>query len=157
MRLFALKKCFPDSKFIHIYRDPRSIIASSIKRDDDEGIFDTGISAPNINEIQHKSQIEKWTWFYKEIMNNIFEFSQKQSIDNFLPIKYEELLVNPTVIVTNILNFSELLIPSSVSKLIPPIQETTEKWKDKLSSNDQKLIAKIILPVLQKMSIDYKL
>ena len=157
MRLFALKKCFPDAKFIHIYRDPRSIIASSIKRDDDEGTFDTGISIPNIKEIQDKSQIEKWSWIYKEIMNYIFEFSQKQSIDNFLPIKYEELLVNPTKIVTKILNFSELLTPPSISKSIPPIQKTTEKWRDELTSNDQKIIAEIILPVLQKMSIDYKL
>ncbi len=157
MRLFALQKCFPDAKFIHIYRNPLSVIASSIKRDDDEGVFEPGISISNITEILHKPQIERWAWFYKEIMNYVFKFSQKQSIDNFLSIKYEELLIAPTKMVTKILNFSELSIPPSISNLIPPIQETTEKWKDKLTINDQKIIAQIILPVLQKMYIDYRL
>ena len=157
MRLFALQKCFPDAKFINIYRDPRSVIASSIKRDVDEGIFDTGISIPNIKKVQNLPQIEKWSWFYKEIMNYILDFSQKQSNDDFFSVKYEELLINPINTVTKILNFSELSIPPSISNLIPPIQETTEKWKDKLTSKDQKIMAEIILPVLQKMNIDYNL
>lgn len=155
MRLFALKKCFPDAKFIHIYRDPRSVIASSIVRDSAEGIFDPGINVSEISEFQEKSQVEKWAWFYKVTLNYILNFAKKQSENNFFTVKYEELLSNPKKIVTEVLNFSELIVPDSITDLIPPIKNTYEKWKEKLSEEDVEVISKILKPTLQEMDFSY--
>ncbi len=143
MRLFALKKTFPDAKFIHISRDPKQVIASSLVREKKEGKFNIGIKLKNEIPSRNYNLIEKWAWAYKDIIESINEFGCEQDKNRFMSVHYDELVKNPKQIISNILNFCELNT-SSIEKMVPHIHDTSEKWKEILTTEDEQKIFKII-------------
>jgi len=81
-----------------------------------------------------------------------------------MTVNYEELLSSPLKVVKEIIEFCELSPPNNkagynaIKDLLPPIKKnTTEKWKNKLSNEDQKKIFEITEPIMKKMNYPYKL
>ncbi len=166
-RLFALKKIFPDAKFINIGRDPRSVISSMLTRREKEGTFDVGIPIKNKNlrKISFLKQkflsstkkldtVDHYSNAYKQITENIHEFSI-QYHDNFINVIYEELLAEPEKVVTKILEFCELKKSSDLKDLIPRIKDTQNKWKERLTRKDEQKIFKIVKSSIKKMNYPY--
>ena len=156
MRLFALTKCFPDAKFIHITRDPREVISSMITRYEEEGTFDTGIFIKNKIKYDGLEFIEQFAWLYKEITDSIYEFSTKNK-NNFLTVRYDEFISNPNDDVKKIFEFADLDLPDNISEFIPQLQDTSNKWNKNISSDDDKKIFNILDNTMQKMNYPYSL
>ena len=127
-RLIALQKCFPDTKFINIIREPRAVIYSSIKRFEEEGTFGEIIPIKNLSVFQNLDSVEKWAWKYKEISETIYQFSQSPNNKNIITVIYEELIKNPEETVKKIFRFCELKIPQ-IDKILPPFRNSLEQWK----------------------------
>jgi len=152
MRLFAIQKIFPDAKFINVIRDPRAVIASMMKRFEDEGEFTMGFPIKDKIKFEEMSSIEKWALRYKQVIDYINPFSKQQKNENFLTISYDDLINNPKDLTKQIFNFCELSIPKSLQTIIPPIKKNTkEKWRKKLSKDDENKIFEILKPVIEKM------
>jgi len=156
VRLFAIHECFPDAKFIYLVRDPKAVISSMLLRAKKQGDFKTGIFIKNPPEYEKLNPIQKWAWLYKEIMEAVHEFSLLQSMENFLTIKYEDLIAHPRKKFAEILKFCELKPSEVVMESIPtPRKNQTSKWKNTLNSQDVKEIFEILLPSLEKMNFKY--
>jgi len=168
-RLFVLKKIFPDAKIINIGRDPRSVISSMLVRRELEGTFNVRIPFKNktfrkisflkqifLSSRKKVNAVDRYSNAYKQITENIHEFSI-QHYDNFISVIYEELLAEPEKVVTKILEFCELKKPSNLKDLIPKIEKTQDKWKEKLTRKDEQKIFKMVKPSIKKMNYPYDL
>jgi len=168
IRIFALKKIFPDAKFINIARDPRSVIASMLQRHEKEGGFIKGIPLRNkpFGKISYLKQkfllsskdydaVRDFSKKYQEITENIYDFSISHD-ENLINVIYEELLTDPEKVIMKLLEFCELEKPSSMKELIPTIIETQNKWKEKLTKNDEEKIFRIVQSSIKKMNYPYK-
>lgn len=92
----VIHKLFPNSKFIHIYRDGRSIAASY------RGV-------PHLSsDIEHVAL--EWSWN----INNITNFGHKIGGDAYYEIKYEDLVNNPEEELVSICEFVDESYDSSM-------------------------------------------
>ena len=158
MRLFAIQKIFPDAKFINVIRDPRPVIASMMKRFEDEGEFTMGFPVKDQIKFEELSWIEKWASKYKQVTEYIYQFYKHQNKDNFLTVEYDELIRDPNSVTKKIFEFCELPVPKSLQNIIPPIRKnTSEKWHEKLTKKDEQRIFDIVNPIIEKMGYSYKL
>jgi len=168
-RIFAIKKIFPDVKIINIAREPRSVIASMLTRRELEGQFEVRSILKSklpskINSLKKKyfsssnnfDLVKDYACAYKEITDILYDFSISNS-ENFITVIYEELLAEPEKEITRLLEFCELQEPLNLKDLIPPFKDTQDKWKEKLSEDDEKNIFKIIKPSIKKMNYPYKI
>jgi len=157
-RLFTIQKCFPDAKFIHMVRDPKAAISSMVVRAKEQRDFKPKMSVKNKSEFEKLNSIQKWAWFYKQLIEFVHEFSLLQNRENFLTVKFEDLMANPRKKIAEILKFCELKPAESVMENIPPLKENpTTKWKNTLNSKDVKEIFDIVNPSLKKMNYPYGL
>jgi len=148
MRFYAIQKIFSDAKFINIHRDPIEVISSMIRRHKKEGKFSPGIQIKNQIKYDELNLIEKFSWLYKEITESILDFSKSQNSDTFLNVKYSELISNPSKVVKEIISFSELELPESIDRLIPPIiKNTREEVYGDITKEDEKKIFQIVKPI----------
>jgi len=158
IRLFALKKIFPDSKFINVARDPRAVISSMLQRLETEGKFEPGIPIQNKSNFDDGDLVAKFATLYKEVTDAIFEFSKAKNSNSFITIFYEDLMADPTKITKQIIKFCGLDKPKSIKRMMPPIRKgTLKKWTKILSPDDEKKIFDIVGPSLKKMKYPYKL
>jgi len=156
MRLFAIQKIFPDALFINIIRDPRAVVNSMLQRYKEEGKFQPDIQIKNKASYANLDLIEKFSTLYKEVTESIYEFMIKNS-DNFLNIKYDDLIMDPVNEVNKVIKFCELE-DRNPKKMMPPLRKkTNEKWKKNLTKEDEKRIFEIVEPALEKMNYPYKL
>ena len=157
MRLYVIKKIFPDAIFINIARNPRSVVSSMITRSEKEGSFDTGIPILDVENYNKLDSVQKWAWRYKEITEIIYEFSI-QNLHQFKTVFYEEFMQNPKKIVKDIFDFCSLDIPENFEQLLPKIRdEPTKKWVQKLNKEDIEKILEITKSSIQKMNYPYKI
>ena len=158
MRTFALQKIFPDAKFINTFRDPRAVVSSMMVRYEKEGQFDPGIKIKDKSKYDKLDFVEKWAWIYKEITDEIYEFSKLQTKENFLSIQYEKLIEHPYHFLLEIIKFCELEPFEPPKGTMPPMRhEAFTKWKEKLNPKDEKKIFDIVGPCLEKMRYPYTL
>jgi len=152
-RLFALRKIFPDCKFINVVRDPRAVVNSMMERLEKEGKFELGIDSVKFEELE---KIERFSWIFNALTDYVHEFYMQYS-DNFLTIYYEDLIANPKKVVQKILKFCDLET-KSVEQLLPNIKkDTLNKWKKNLSSQDERKIFNILGSSLKNMKYPYKI
>ena len=137
MRLYAIQKIFPDAKFINVVRDPRPVVASMMKRFDDEGEFTMGFPIANKINFDELSQIEKWASKYKQVTEYIYEFFKKQNIENFLTVEYDAIIRDPEGLLEAIyehLGVEEYIFPDGFTLKIngsKPV-ECPEEFRDYL-------------------------
>jgi len=102
-RIKILLEIFPDAKFIHIYRNPYAVYAST------KHLFCTRILREwAFQDISEEELEENILLLYKEIMQRFFEEKNLIPPRNFVEIKYEDLEVNPLEELKRIYNELEL-------------------------------------------------
>jgi protein-tyrosine sulfotransferase len=100
-----LSRLFPGAKFIHIVRDPRAVINSSIQT------------------FYMKNFIfNSYGWL---INNSIIEKSKKENPSRYFTIYYEKLVENPELTLTQLCGF--LNLPFSSEMLTPKVPDMSHK------------------------------
>ena len=149
MRLFSLKKIFPEAKFIHISRDPRAVVYSMMKRAEKEERFLEGIEIKNRAIYEKLDFIQKWAWIYREFIESIQEFVTSYGSDVY-NLKYEDFVKNPIMELKKILDFCELDTTESLESIIPPIKQLDNSWEQKFNSDEQRKILEISIPSINQ-------
>jgi LPS sulfotransferase NodH len=98
LRIPFLRKMFPDAKFIHIVRDGRDVTCSLMNSP--SNILWSYIKPPGWKEIKKKYKaIQRCAWQWKTTID-IINSDRSQVPDNdFIEIKYEELIAEPEKII----------------------------------------------------------
>lgn len=120
-RITELLQIFPDAKFIHIYRSPYLVYLSTKKMR--LRVLDKLALQDASKEDIEKQVIEN----YKRLMTSFFEQKQHIPKDNFVEIRYEDLVLNPVQQVQHI--YETLKIPD-FDKALPEMQKYLEHQSD---------------------------
>lgn len=112
----TLVKIFPDSKFIHIIREPKSNINSFL----------------NVPFEPNNVVILAYRWFF---YNKCIENAKLKFPDKFLTIKYEDLVQNPVHTTEKICNFLDIVYePSMLDFYKKERNQAKQSWHANLSS-----------------------
>ncbi|PNX47918.1 MAG: hypothetical protein BV457_04800 [Thermoplasmata archaeon M9B1D] len=133
-RIPTLLKLFPDAKFIHIYRNPYKTYLSTIKMRN-RVLDKLALQKGNTEEIE-KQVIEN----YKRLMNSFFEQKKLIPKENYVELRYEDLVKDPLEQVKKI--YTKLKLPG-FKKALPCMNEYLEQKKD-YKTNVYKIDKKII-------------
>jgi hypothetical protein len=155
MRLFAIQKIFPNAKFVNVARDPRPVISSMWNRNKIEGIWDPGIEIIDKENYKNHDSIGQFAWRYKEMTDEIYKFARENK-KNLITIKYEDLISKSETIIIGVLKFCELEIPENFYKMIPEIKPDRDKWKNILTTKQQKIIWDLTEKSMKRMNYSYK-
>jgi len=106
--MYELKKVFPKIKFIHVIRDPRTYIGSSINKINKSNSLDYTMYSPTDNRpritpmdynenITQKdwigfSQFKKVAWYWAKMNNLILDYSSNNN--NIITVKYEDIFLS---------------------------------------------------------------
>jgi len=159
-RIGFLKEIFPEAKFVHVIRDGRAVVNSTINVD-----FWWGWRGPqnwrwgDLNPEQY----EEWRRFdrsfvalaaiqWKIIMDAVDEAREMLCDDDYIEIKYEQLCTDVIGVFRKVLDFVDLDSVSQYEKLIKkyPISSRDYKWKTDLTSKQQEILESILGGHLQK-------
>ncbi len=117
----VLRKFIPDAKLVHIYRDPRDVVASYMQR----------IWAPN-----DAYQAACW---YRGIINRWFDIRNGIDDNDYMEIKLEELAAQPQQKLQEVCEFwgmpwDDALLQTKLDRV------HSGRWKKDLSSEQAKII-----------------
>ena len=136
--LDAVFSMFPDAQFIHLVRDPRASTASMAQ------MWHDGRIAPNL---------ELW----ERSMRAVEPWRARLAPDQFLELRYEDLVADPTGELKRVASFLTLEM-SEVEEMLrfhehpdetspvhpnvrnPPTTQNIDKWRDSLTSEQTALI-----------------
>jgi len=125
----------PNAKFIHIYRDPRDVVASYRKQ--------------NWVPKETSEAID----FYRNVIDEIIK--AKQIIDNsaLLELSLEDLVKNPRQKITDICNFIGL--PQEESLLSMKLNRShSGRWQKEFTQDEQGLLTKRLGDILKMLNYD---
>ena len=103
-RIKTLLKMFPEAKFIHIYRNPYTVFAST------KNLYRKLLPSLKLQTISDREIEDNIILFYREIMSKFFEDKKLIPQGNLVEIKYEDLVDNYLDVLEQIyrqLNLSE--------------------------------------------------
>jgi len=106
IRIQKINEVFPNSKFIHIVRDPRAVVNSMLDKAQQKGLVYFGI--PLKSKMEFKDAVENHSLQWKQVVEEIIKTSKKLDTNQFFQIKYEELFEKPDYWLEKITNFCEL-------------------------------------------------
>jgi len=106
IRIYKINEIFPNSKFIHIVRDPRVVVNSMLTRAQKAGLDYFGI--PLKNKMGENDAVENHSLQWKQVVEEIINTSKKLGNNQFFQIKYEELTEKPDFWLEKITTFCEL-------------------------------------------------
>ena len=161
MKIDQILNYFPSARFIHIVRDPRSNMAS----------------------LKRRCKLHKLDWdvegyaYSIQKSNKLCFLNQKRlGKDWYHILRYEDLVKNPEVEMTNIANFLGIKIDNNL--LYPtvnglPAKSNTmfkerqiqgkilatlsEKWRTELNTVEQKEVLALLYPVAKRLGYEWKL
>jgi len=102
-----INKCFPNSKFVHIIRDGRSVVNSMLRRSKEKPSEYFGIPLKS-SEKKEMNQIEKHATQWIQVIKAIKNSFENLNNDQFIEIKYEDLVLFPKENLDKITKFCEL-------------------------------------------------
>lgn len=107
IKISVLKKIFPDSKFIHIIRDPRAVVNSMLKRSVE---FQSGYFGIPLKEkiLPNLSEVEKHALQWKQVTEEIKTASSNLENERFFEIHYEDFVNSTENFLKEITKFCEL-------------------------------------------------
>jgi hypothetical protein len=138
--LFAkeINEIFPNSKLIHIYRDPRDVVVSFTKQR----------WSPN--------ELHKAAMYYKSLMNRWFKIEKQLDPSSYIQIKFEDLITRP-------LSTMQYLCSSCNMDMTYDVEFTTEyikqlhlkshigRWMKDLSTFDQQTLNSLLNPYIKEL------
>jgi len=96
-RIRILREMFPDSKFIHIHRNPYRVFQSTVR------LYQTAIKASRLQLPLHRNGVErKIINQYLELYEAFCRDKELLSSDQFVEIAFEEMEENPIKVIKNI-------------------------------------------------------
>ena len=87
-RIKTLLNMFPEAQFIHIYRNPYTVFAST------KNLYHKLLPSLNLQQISDREIEDNIILFYREIMSKFFEDKKLIPQGNLVEIKYEDLVDN---------------------------------------------------------------
>ncbi len=147
-----LQEMFPEAQFIHIIRDGRDCALSLLQRRDDFGVYNFHMAGR----------------YWRQYIDKGRELGRKISKDQYLEVKYEDLLGSPKETMRKVMGFlgeeyDESLInfkkskdPNSKTPLVarPISASNREKWKNKMSNWDIRVFESAAGAALAKAGYD---
>jgi len=107
IKIPLINKAFPDSKFIHIIRDGRFVVNSMLKRTQENSLGYFGIPLKP-SEKKEMNQIEEHATQWRQIIEAIRNASKNLMKNQYLEIKYEDLIKNIDQCLNKVTKFCEL-------------------------------------------------
>jgi len=117
IRMPTLNDCFPNSKFINILRDGRAVVNSMIRRADENpsGYFGIPLkkskSMKNLFKMtgnKEEKKIHQHATQWKHVVEEMDNTSKKLKKNQFLTIRYEDLVSNTEDVINQVTKFCEL-------------------------------------------------
>jgi hypothetical protein len=136
-RLPLLLELFPNAKFVHIYRNPYKIYLSTLKMRN--RVLDK-LALQDGDEIEIEKQVME---NYKRLMNSFFEQKKLIPKENYVELRYEDLVKYPLKQVEKI--YTQLKLPG-FKKALPGMYRYLERKKDYKTNVyrfDNKIINKV--------------
>ena len=155
--LKVIKKYFPDALVVHVYRDPRAVISSRLKAkwSKDNPLWQ--------HILAYKAQ-------FNYMKQNQYIFG-----DNFVDLKYEELLENPKAELEKILVKFDLKFEIGMLEFFksagdvvkgeeiswkenlykPIMKENIDKWKNEMNEKTTTIIEKSLLTEMKRCRYEY--
>ena len=135
MRFFA--KIFPNAKFIHIVRDGRAVANSWLQmpwwngyRGPQNWLWgDLNASYYDEWAASHFSYVTLAGISWKLLMNSYHDSEQRLNSDNYLCVKYEDIVTDPEMYFNQILNFSSLESNASFIKIVNRYKFSKSRFK----------------------------
>lgn len=152
-----LKEWFPDSKIIHLTRDPRAVLASEINKSD----------KPRYNIPEHISILYGWGLFAYVSMNWLWavrchEYYNKK-YDDYILIRYEDMVADPLRETERMCDFLDIDYHESMldveirgSSYYPEGEKGFNKrsltrWKHELSKNKERCLTFLLKDKMKRM------
>ena len=161
-----LKSCFPDAYFIHVVRDPRAYINSSIySLPNDIESFDrfqspekrvnifAGPRVTGWRELIRKDPVEQHALQWKACI----ELVRKQSLDieNFLEIRYEDLCLDTKATIKKVWDFVKLEDNGSIEKVPQKLESKNYKYSKRFSKEKIQLVEKITEDIMKEYNYKF--
>lgn len=143
LRLSWINAIFPDAVFIHMLRDWRAVVSSTVirrqnRRDKNGGWF--GVRIPgwqNMGELPHEVVVGRIFRFVTQTL----EAEGSKYGDRFIRTSYEGLCDRPLEVTRNVLNRCGLDWTPAFEQTIPTdLRNANYKWREHL---DEKMVARI--------------
>lgn len=148
-RIQLMKKVFPEAKFIHLVRDGRAV-ANSYNQKIQKGEFQTSKEEMNWvsawDENRQKNYLEnhrhplaftlyQWMFFVDQILEELKTIPQ----DDFITVKYSDLIKDTKGEVEKIMSFIEVPLDSNMKFFIKnrPGQNMNNKWQERLEEAEK--------------------
>jgi len=108
-RIDAINTIFPDAKFIHIIRDGKSVVNSLLERskENPNGYFGIALK-PSWSSLKKMNKIEKHSLQWKQVIDEIRRASKNLRKEQYMEIRYEDLLSSTDEELKKITEFCEL-------------------------------------------------
>lgn len=139
LRIHFLKEIFPDSKIIHIIRDPRAVVCSNlrsrrhIKPEERVGKPFSGYLKPRRwREWIDRDPVEQQAYLWNDLVSYATEEGPKYEND-YQVVYYENLETKGHEIIKDILEWRGLEYSDSLIKSLPEFENRNHKWKDELT------------------------
>jgi hypothetical protein len=159
-RIGFLRELFPHAKFIHVYRDGRSVASSLLAVS-----FWRGWEGPpqwGFGELDPLHQAE-WEHYgrsfvalagiqWKLLMLAMDKAAMNVPATDLMHVRYEDFIDDPVTAFRNAVEFCELDWPSSFETSIrrKRLRTANEKWRDNLSVEQQALLEDVLAESLQR-------
>jgi len=107
IRISVINECFPNSKFVHIIRDGRDVVNSMLRRSKENPSKYFGIPLKS-SEKKEMNPIEKHATQWIQVIKAIKNSFENLNKDQFIEIRYEDLVRFPKENLDKITKFCEL-------------------------------------------------
>jgi hypothetical protein len=144
-RLRLINRMFPGAYYIHMIRDPRAVINSFLNVDFWNDMNVWWLGGKTVSELRKQGgkpielAMEHWRRNLQEIMSN------KDILDKYMEVGYEDFVKDPRLEVGRILTFCGLSFPERFKEFVPEnLPNRNYKWHEDLNKEQISSIEKNI-------------
>jgi hypothetical protein len=136
-RIRQLLDLFPDAKFIHIYRNPYEVYAST------RNFFKKAIEGFMLQRVSDNQIEENLFWLYKQMMRSYFSEKKLIPSGNLIEVKFENLEKNPMQVLETIFTRFKLNNFEKIREKMRSYIESIKDYKKNVYTLTKRLIDKI--------------